>query len=150
MADAAFTEDELTFGAENPVLGPAYLASRDLAEKYMEAFEAEHFKPLIEKFSDELRGRLWDDLETYLLSDVESNLQGSLWRMVDGTINALLTGQRWALDRYVMAQARYGYAEKVRAAVAAHLGDELVAARIADLESQLADARDTIERQRRY
>lgn len=150
MSEAAFTDDELAFGVEYPTLGPAYHAARDVAEKFMAPFEAEHFKPLIDKFAGDLRAQLWSDLENYLLSDVESNLQGSLWRMVDGTINALLTGETWALNRYAMAQARYGDAEKVRAAVAKHLGDELAAGRIADLESQLKDARETIERQRRY
>lgn len=148
--DEAFTDAEIDFGAQNPVLGPAYLAARGIAEKFMAPFEAEHFEPLITKFADTFRAQLWTELETFLLSDIESNLQGSLWRMVDGTINALLTGEQWALNRYAMAQARYGDAEKVRAAVAKHLGDELARARIADLESQLADARDTIERQRRY
>jgi hypothetical protein len=150
MSQAAFTDEELDFGADHSVLGPAYLAARDLAEKFMAPFEAEHFKPLIDKFASDFQDKLWSDLEASLLSDVESNLQGSLWRMVDGTINALLTGEQWALNRYAMAQARYGDAEKVRAAVAKHLADDLARERIADLESQLKDARETIERQRRY
>lgn len=148
--DAAFTEGELDFGATHPVLGPAYEASSKIAEKFMAGFAEEQFEPLIEKFAREFQDRLWDDLKTSLLSDVESNMQGDLWRMVDGTINALLSGEQWALNRYVMAQARYGDAEKVRAAVAVHLADDLARLRIADLESQLADARDTIERMRRY
>lgn len=150
MADATFTEDELTSGAEYETLGPAYFAARDVAEKFMAGFEAEQFKPLIEKFASDFQDKLWSDLEASLLSDVESNLQGSLWRMVDGTINALLTGEQWALNRYAMAQARYGDAVKVREAVAKHLSDDLARERIADLESQLKDARETIERQRRY
>jgi len=135
---AAFTDDELAFGEQHTVLGPAYKAAQDSAEKFMAGFEAEHFKPLIEKFADDFRDKLWDDLKDYLLVDVESNLQGDLWRSVDATINALLTGQRWALNRYVLAQERYGEAPQVRAAIAGHCGDEIQAQRIAELEEEVA------------
>lgn len=148
--EAAFTADEISQGEDYPTLGPAYFAARDIAEKFMAPFEAEHFKPLIEKFADDFRHKLWDDLQTYLLMDVESNLGGSLWRMVDGTINALLTGDQWALDRYVMAATRYGEAPKVRAAILKHAGGHLVTARIAELEARVAELQADNQRLRGF
>lgn len=148
-SDAAFTPDELAQAADYPILGPAYFSARAAAERCMEAFEAEHFKPLIEKFADELRGRLWSDVETFLLSDVECNLQGSVWQMVDATTRALLTGEKWALERYVVDDQRIGEASKVRAAIVEHCGDQLRDQRIADLEKQVADLKQSLEWARR-
>lgn len=140
-----FAPDELAEGEEHPTLGPAYFAARKVAADFMEPFEAEHFKPLIEKFCGELQDQLWSKLEDHLLSDTESNLHSSLWRMVDGTINALLTGQPWALARYVIATERYGEAPKVRAAIVGHCRDQIAEQRIADLEADLKRAREDME-----
>lgn len=148
-SDATFTPDELAQGEGWPTLGPAYFAARTAAEKCMAAFEAEHFKPMLEKFADEFRGRLWGDVETFLLSDVECNLQGSLWRMVDSVTNALLTGEKWALERYVVSGERIGEAVKVRAAIVEHCGAQLRDQRIEDLEKQVADLKQSLEWARR-
>lgn len=139
MTEAQFTDEELAFGERYPTLGPAYEAARETAEKFMAPFQAEHFQPLVEKFTSDFKDKLWSDLEIFLLSDVEANLGGSLWRMVDGTINALLTGQQWALDRYVLAKERYSDAAKVRVAIIEHCGEQIRTQRMAELEAEVAE-----------
>lgn len=148
MSDASFTPEELANGEQHYSLGPAYFAAREIAEKFMAPFEAEHFKPLIDKFARDFQDKLWSDLEASLLSDVESNLQGSLWRMVDGTINALLTGDEWALNRYILAGQRYSDAAKVREAILKHCGEQLTAVRVTELEAQVSELRADCERLR--
>lgn len=138
---SGFTPDELAFGEEHPVLGPTYDTARKAAEAFMAVFEAEHFKPLIDKFADDFRDKLWSDVDTFLLSDTESNLHLTLWRMVEGTINALLTGEAWALERYVLAKGRYGDAAKVRKAIVQHCREQIADQRISELEEELAQCR---------
>lgn len=142
-----FSEDDLKQGEATPVLGPAYFDARRVAEQVMSRFEVEHFKPLIEKAAQDFEDRLWTDLQASLLSDTEMNLQGEIWRMVDGCVNALLTGDRWALERFALG-SRYEH-DKVRAAVAKHITAELQDKRVADLEAELAMTKHHLECARR-
>lgn len=121
--------------AEHPVLGPHYFAARDVAEKFMADFDPEHFTPLIKKASDDLYSALQERLESFLMSDVESNLQGTIWRQIDESVKALLSGQRWALERYLLG-TKYN-CDKIREAVAKVIPAELQDARIRDLEEEI-------------
>lgn len=129
-----FTEDHIK--ESNEVLSPAYFYSRDAAEKFMRDFEAEHFKPLLANFVKQFHDELWPKLPEYLATDTEYNLQGLMWRQVDATVEALLSGHKWALDRYCL-DCKYGNGEEIRKAVAAHVSKELQDARVADLEKQV-------------
>lgn len=148
--EAVFSPEEMATAETYPALGPAYGRASAIAERVMVGFEAEHFKPLIDKLARDVAERLWNDLEATLLSDVESNVQGSIWRAVDATVNALLTGEKWALERYALAAGRYGEAGKVRAAIAEHCRDHLVSERIADLEAEVKFLRKHNEALQRY
>ena len=134
-------------GAEHPVLGPHYFAARAAAEEFMAKFEAEHFKPLAERFAEEFRDKLWGDIESWMLTDVESNLQGTIWRQIDDSVKALLSGERWALERYALGE-RYDH-EKIRAAVAKQVPEELQNKRIADLEHEVKQLREQLDWYRR-
>lgn len=147
-ADPAFTDDDFMEADGYPTLGPAYFAARRTAEKFMAPFEAEHFKPLVEKFAADFQDKLWSDLEASLLSDVESNLQGSMWRMVDQTVQALLGGNKWALERYALGD-KYDCGE-IRAVVAKHIPVELQDKRIAELEAKVAELTADLARERGY
>jgi hypothetical protein len=127
-------------------LGPQYFVARKIAADLMAKFEAEHFKPLIEKFTDEFRAALWPAVEDYLLSDTECNLQGTIWRRLDDTVKALLSGDKWAVERYALG-SRYD-AAAVRAAIAAHIPVELQQARVLDLEAELAEVKANLESER--
>jgi hypothetical protein len=145
--DPVFTAEDLAFGEQYPVLGPHYEAGRKVADAFMEKFQAEHFKPLIDKFTDEFRDRLWSDLETFLLSDVTTNLHGSMDRMVEGTVKAILTGEAWALNFYALAKNHD--AAKVREAVMAHCRDQITDLRVASLEVEIERLKKDLEWARR-
>lgn len=134
-----FTEED---EASSTALGPEYFASQRLAADIMQKFDAEHLKPLVEKVADEFREKLWDDVRDWLLCDAEINVHGAVRDMVEQTINALLTGKEWAMQRYPYANFSRG--EEIRKAVAAHGSDKLLMARIADLEAELVKKTETI------
>ena len=127
-----FTPEEIKDGEKYDNLGPAYMAARASAERIMAAFEDEHFKPLIDKFAKDFQDRLWSDVVSYLLSDTENNLQGEMWRHADNMVEYVLSGEEWAMKRFVLGE-RYD-CEKIRAKIASYVPIELQDARIADLE----------------
>jgi len=149
MSDAnpVFTSEDLVFGEQHPVLGPHYEAGRRIADAFMEKFREEHFKPMIDKFTDEFRDRLWSDLETYLLSDITSNLHGSMDRIVEGSVEAILTGDKWALNFYPLSQRHDG--QKVREAVLNHCRDQITDMRVEELQAQVARLTEDNERWRK-
>lgn len=128
-------------------LGPAYFKAREIAERAMAPFEAEHFKPLIDKFADDFRDKLWSSVQDSLICDVETNIQNELWRTIDGAVFALLSGDRWALERYALG-TRYEQ-EKVREAVAKHIPQELQDKRILELQERVAELEKSLEFERR-
>jgi len=136
VSDADFTDADLKQGAESLALGPAYFAARRVCQAHLEAFEAEHMRPLIDAAAKEFTDKLWDSVRDHLWSDTEYNLQGRMWRMTDQSVLALLSGEEWAIKKYALGE-RYDCA-KVRAAVAKHIPKELQDARVADLEEQVA------------
>lgn len=145
---AVITAEHIAAAESYQTLGPAYFASRQIAERFMASFEAEHFKPLIDKFTKEFNDELWSGVSSCFLSDTEANLQNAMWRQVDDCVKGILSGERWVMDRYVLGQ-RYE-CEKVRAAVAKHIPEELQNARIADLEAENAKLREDLKWARRF
>ena len=137
MIELAMEPEHIAAAEGNDVLGPAYFKAREMAERFMKPFEDEHFKPLIDKFADEFRDKLWASVQDHLLGDTESNLQNEMWRTIDGTVFALLSGDKWALKRYCLG-ARYEQ-EKVREAIAKHIPQELQDKRVAELEARVAE-----------
>lgn len=143
--------DEIKFNEsdaeEYPALGPAYFASQRFAGRLMEGFREEHLQPIVKMIADAVSDKLWDDARDYLLSDTENNVAGAVREMVEQTVEALLTGKEWAMNRYPYAD--YSKGEEIRAAVAKHGGDKLLMARIADLEATIAKRDETISFLRR-
>ena len=149
--ETTFTEDDILFGEGTPVLGPEYSAARSFMDRFAANFRDEHLQPLADEITkevtDRIRDKVWDDFRDYLIMDTEQNAAGAIRGMVNDTVKALLSGESWAMQRYPLA-ARYD-AEKVRAAIASHIPDEIAKARIADLEKQVADLRQSLEWARR-
>ena len=139
MMDLTFTDDDIAIGR---TLGPEYRASQRFAEGVMKGFQEEHLQPIIKMIIDQVTDKLWDVARDYLLADTETNVAGAVRDMVNQTVDALLTGKKWAMDRYLYAD--YSRGEDIRKAVAAHGGDELLMRRIADLEAELAKRDETI------
>lgn len=144
MSALTFTDEDIAVG---PVLGPEYRASQRFAEGVMKGFQDEHLQPLMKIIADEVQDKLWDVARDWLLQDTETNVHGAVRDMVEQTINALLTGKEWAMQRYPYAD--YSKGEEIRKAVAVHGGDELLMRRIADLETEVAKKEETIQWLRR-
>ena len=144
MADLTFTDEDIAIG---PVLGPEYRASQRFAEGVMADFQEEHLQPIIKMVADQVQDKLWDVARDWLLQDTETNVQGAVRDMVNQTVDALLTGNEWAMQRYPYAD--YSRGEEIRKAVAKHGGDELLMRRIADLEAEVAKQKETIDWLRR-
>jgi hypothetical protein len=115
-------------------LGPHYFAAREAAEKFMEHYEPKNFEPMIKKAANTFMEEMQTALEDWFLSNVESNLQGTIWRQIDDSVKALLGGEQWALKRYALGE-RYD-CDKIRAAVAQHIPAELQDASLKDLEAE--------------
>ena len=148
MDDAPiFADEDIQFGETHPVLGPEYSAARRFMEGFSESFRVEYLQPftdeIVKTIADKVREKVWDDFSNYLLIDTAYNAQGAIRGMVNATVMALLSGEEWAMKRYPMA-ARYD-AEKVRAAIASHIPDEIAKARIADLEKQVSDLQERLD-----
>lgn len=142
-----FTDDDIAFGESHPILGPEYSAARSFMDRFASHFRDEHMQPMADEIvkvvTDKIRERVWDDFRDYLLMDTEQNAAGAIRGMVNGTVRALLSGERWAMERYPLA-SEYD-AVKVRAEIATHIQDELAAARIADLEKKVSDLEQRLE-----
>lgn len=150
MADTEgiFTVEDIKQSDGYQALGPEYFASRRLAEAFISGFEAEQFKPMIDEFTKQFNDKLWTGVADSLVSDTESNLHLEISRIVEGTVRAILSGEKWALNRYVLA-AKYD-CEKTRAAVSKHIPEELQNARISDLEAEITKLRDDLRFYREY
>lgn len=144
MDNLTFTDDDIAMG---PDLGPEYRASQRFAEGVMKGFQEDHLEPIIKMIADQVQDKLWGTARDWLLQDTETNVHGAVRYMVEQTIEALLTGKEWAMQRYPYAD--YTKGEEIRKAVAKHGSDTLLMARIADLEAELAKAKETINRRRR-
>ena len=111
--------------------GPHYFAARHVAETFMEEFQNEHFEPLAKKFADEMYDKVRERLEDFLLGDTESNLHSFMWHHIDESVKALLSNQKWAIERYALGE-RYDHG-KIRETLAALIPVELQEARLKDL-----------------
>lgn len=145
--EAKITLEDVRQAEAYPSLGPAYFVARRIAENVMKGVEAEHFEPLIKKFSDELYDKIREATENFLTSDAESNVQSHIYHLVDQMVHGLLSGEKWIMDRYVLGEKHD--CEKVRATVAKHIEEPLAAARIKDLEDQVERLRKDIKWLRR-
>lgn len=139
MTDLTFTEHDIAIG---PVLGPEYRASQRWAEAMAAKLDPEAIKPIIDKACGDLRDAIWSATVDWLVDDCENNSAGAVRHMVGQTVEALLTGKEWAMNRYPYAD--YSKGEEVRAAVAKYGGDILLMRRIADLEATVAKRDETI------
>jgi hypothetical protein len=118
-----FTADDFAESQNCKNLGPQYFASRRVAERVLADFTPEMFEPVVKTLVDQIADQFWSTLRDNLLADTEYNVQGALWSQVEGTVCALLTGEPWALRRYVLAEGIDG--QRVRRAIVEHCGAEL-------------------------
>ena len=147
-----FADVFLKDGAKSLILGPAYFDARAVVEHVLpgngttDENLSKAMEPVIKKFADDAYELMSERVQSWLFSDVSSNLQGQVWRMVDACVVALLGGDSWSLEKYALGD-RYNLG-KIRETIARLIPEELQNMRIAELEKELADANDTIRRLR--
>lgn len=131
------------------VLGPAYFASRDIIDEYMQTFNNESAGKLAKEFSDKVYEEVLQSFEDHLLADTSLNLHRHLYRMVDECVAALLSGEPWALQKYVLGKYNY---EEIRAAVAKHIPQEVMEQRLLDLTKENEQLKESLKfaREHRY
>lgn len=139
---------------ENPVLGPEYYRAREIAERVLAHVEAEHMDALrgvAKKLTDEIQDKIWTSIVDHLLSDTQYNLQGEIQRRIENAVSALLSGEKWALHRYVLDGRYTGSvsAEKLRQTVASYIPEELQSKRVLELEAEVKRLKESLEWARR-
>ena len=144
---SAITPEDVAQSDGYETLGPGYFAARRIAEQLMAGVESDPFKKVAEKVTDDIRTAVYEYVEDHMRSDMESNLKSHIVDMVDSTVKALLTGEKWAMERYPLS-TRYD-AVDMRAACAKHGGEPLLMQRIADLEKEQERLRQHLEWARR-
>lgn len=117
-------------------LGANYFAARDIADRVMDRFSAEMFKPLVEKFTKQFSDELWARVTDWLIDDTRSNIASEINARIERTIEALLTGNRHYIDQFVLP-AYSSHGEAIRAVIARAVPEELQQRRIKDLEEQV-------------
>ena len=149
MTENAFPEDLMDETSDFQTLGPEYFKARRISERLMQDFQDEFFKPLLDKFSDEFSIELWNKVQYNLINDSESNIQSEIWQTVEQIVKAILGGEQWVLQKYVLGP-KYN-CEKIRETIAKLIPKELQDERIKDLEEQVKRLKETVEvYQRRY
>lgn len=143
MTDAELQESQ-------PVLGPDYFRARKIAQGVLADIDAEGMQDLrsiAKKLSDEIESKIWNSIVNYLLSDAEYNLQQEIQRRIENAVSALLSGEQWALNRYVLDGRYTGSvnAEELRRKIASYIPEELQSTRVAELEQEVKRLRTDLE-----
>ena len=147
MSDTVFTDDDMKQAEGYDVLGPAYFAARRAAEALFAGDNAQPFRASVLKATELMRDELYQYVEDYIKGDLETNIGGHIKDMVDRTVQAILTGEEWALNLYPLS--RYHDGEKIRAVVAAHCGESVLKMRVTELEDENKRLRESLEWARR-
>jgi hypothetical protein len=138
-----FSEDHMKKAEDSPSLGPAYFSGREFAERLMSTATGKELDGIAQDLSSKIYATLQSALQDHLINDTESSIQSHIWGSVDEMVRYLLAGEEWAIKRYVLNE-RYN-AEKIRAAIARHIPDDVRNARIADLEAQVEKLRNDLK-----
>ena len=125
--------------AESTGLAPEYFAARDAAAEFLKHWKQEHAEqvcgPIVKHVTDEITEKVWDAFRDWFVDDGEGNVRIKINEMVESTVNALLGGEQWAIDKYLTGSG--WHCEQTRKTLAALHSDAIKDARIADLERQL-------------
>jgi hypothetical protein len=147
VSEPIFTERDQQ-QSERSSLGPHYFASRRIVDAALAPLTSADAKEIAETVAKQIYDRIQEVAEESLWMDAEMNLQSKMWRMVDEIVKGILGGDRGAVERYALGE-RYR-CEDVRKAIAAHFPQEIMAARIVDLEAENKRLQDALSREREY
>lgn len=115
-----------------PTLGPTYFSAKDFCDN-IEVHGK--FDGLARDFVEMVYDQLLPKFEYHLMDDARTNIAAFVRREVDECVKSIILGEEWAINRYALTD-RYE-SSKVRAAIAAHVPEQLLTARINDLEAEV-------------
>jgi hypothetical protein len=125
-----------------------YVESNGIADRAMEKLNDIDVSVLAKHYSDEVYSKLHDTLKQWLLDDTQANIAFEIRRMVDGSIQALLSNDPDLMARYPYAQYEKG--ESIRAELVKLCHDEVMSKRIEDLENKVKMLKESIELSQRF
>lgn len=137
------TKEHIEKAKDYKNLGPVYFSAQDAAKRFIDQWKIEHLEPLVEDICKGIQQKIWRDFEDWLLCDTECNLQSRIKNMVDDVVEAIISGEEWALNRYVLAQSYSG--ERVRKGIFENAAEPIINQRIKDLEKELERAKKDLE-----
>lgn len=130
------TADDVASAATYTALGPAYFAARRFAEKLFDDSEQfNKFEDVAKEAAKKVADHIRDAIAEFIACDAEYGVHQHIWREVDQIVRAILSGEKWAVERYALG-GKYDFG-KIRAAVAKHIPREVMDARIGDLEAEV-------------
>ena len=123
--DLGLTADDIAKSQGYSALGPGYFAAQRFVENALRGEEGGLFADLVKKAADDLYGQALEKFQAHLVFDASANVAGHIERQVNDTVQALLTGEPWALERYPLTALYDGLA--IRAALLRHCGPRALA-----------------------
>lgn len=148
MNEPILTDKDFAYAAKYPGLGPHYWPAQRIVEAALKPLTSDDAKVIAERVATEIYQQIVDATQDALWQDAEMNLQNKMWHMVDEVVRAILSGNSDLISRYAIGN-RYD-CEAVRKAVASHIPQEIMVARIADLEYENERLKDALQREREY
>ena len=119
------TAEDVAAAADYSTLGPAYFSAQRFIENAVRGEEGELFSALVKKTADDFYEQALEKFQDHLVYDAAINVGGHIRKMVDDTVQALLTGEPWAMERYPLTAFYDGLA--IRAALLRHCGPRALA-----------------------
>jgi hypothetical protein len=148
MSEAAIlTDKDFEHGAKHPGLGPHYSAAQRIVDAALKPLTNDEAKVIAERVANQIYQQILDVTQDALWQDAGMNLQSKMWLTVDEIVRAILSGNREVMSRYALGH-RYD-CEEVRKAVARHIPQEVMLARIGDLEADNKRLSEALELERR-
>ena len=148
MSERILTDKDFAYAEKYPGLGPHYWPSQRIVEAALKLLTSDAAKVIAERVATEIYQQIVDATQDALWQDAQMNLQSKMWHMVDEIVRAILSGNRDVINRYAL-ENRYD-CEAVRKAVAGHIPQEIMTARIADLEYENERLKDALQREKSY
>lgn len=146
--EEARTKTDQQLCGDCTTIQPEWTRGHALAEKILNGFTAEHFKPIAEQAGKYVGEHLWDMIRDSLLSDTQYNVEGHIRYRIEESVKALLAGDQWAIAKYVLGD-RYDHKD-IRATLANAIAGPLQDARVKDLEAQVAQLEADLKHEREW
>lgn len=103
-------------------------------------------KPIVEKFADDVKDKIWSDIEYYMASDCASNLRTEIEREVGNIIDLLLVGDKQALQATnIISEYTFGRLPEIRQAIFDTCGTELQKQIISDKDEEIENLKSQIK-----